>query len=106
MAIAALPLGMWLMFAARDARDRVWQSLAFLPGVLAGIAVWMALNVARFGDPFETGYFRDTTPGFGSPILEGLAGLLFSPGASLFLYSPVARPGRRRASFGSGGAID
>ena len=90
MAIAALPLGGWLMLAARDWRDRLRQTFAFLPGVLAGVAIWMALNVVRFGDVFESGYLRDTTPGFGSPVFEGLAGLLFSPGASLFLYSPVA----------------
>jgi hypothetical protein len=90
MAIAALPLGIWLLLAARDLRERIWQVLAFLPGVLAGVAAWMALNVLRFGNAAESGYLRDTTPGFGSPVFEGLAGLLVSPGTSLFLYSPAA----------------
>jgi hypothetical protein len=89
MAIAALPLGLWIVFAAGDVRARVKHTLAFLPGVVAGVGAWMALNVVRFGNPLETGYLRDTTPGFGSPVISGLAGLLFSPAASVFLYSPV-----------------
>ena len=31
----------------------------------------------------------DTTPGLGSSPLTGIAGLLFSPYASIFLYSPI-----------------
>jgi hypothetical protein len=51
--------------------------------------VWCGLNWWRFGHPFESGYFRDQTPGFGGSILWGGAGLLFSPYSSLILYSPI-----------------
>jgi hypothetical protein len=35
----------------------------------------------------RTGYEKE--PGFSTPLLEGLGGILFSPGKSLFLYAPV-----------------
>jgi hypothetical protein len=50
----------------------------------------MFYNVIRFGNPFDTGHLRDSVPGFGSSLFAGLGGLLLSPGASLFLYSPPA----------------
>jgi hypothetical protein len=63
---------------------------AFAPGVVAGVACWLFYNFTRFGNPFETGYLHDTTPGFGSPVVSGLLALIASPSASVFLYSPVA----------------
>ncbi len=89
-AIAALPIGLWLLFSANDRSTGVRQAAAFAPGVLAGVATWLAFNFYRFGNVFESGYLRDATPGFGGSPIHGLAGLLFSPSASLFLYSPVA----------------
>jgi hypothetical protein len=50
-------------------------------------------NAIRFGNPLDSGHLRDPVPGFGSPLVSGLVGLLFSPGASIFLYSPVAACG-------------
>ncbi len=90
MAIAALPIGMWLLFSAKDRRTGVGHLAAFAPGVLGGVTAWLAFNFYRFGNAFDSGYLRDATPEFGASVVRGLAGLLFSPGASLFLYSPVA----------------
>ena len=42
----------------------------------------------RFGNPLDAGYLRDPSPEFGSSILDGVLALLFSPSASIFLYSP------------------
>jgi hypothetical protein len=53
------------------------------------LAIWAGLNWWRFGHPLESGYLRDTTPGLGSSPLVGVSGLLFSPYASIFLYSPI-----------------
>jgi hypothetical protein len=36
----------------------------------------------------DAGYLRDPSPEFGSSILDGVLALLFSPSASIFLYSP------------------
>ena len=54
------------------------------------------MSVHRFGSVLDTGYGSNET--FTTPILTGLYGLLFSPGKSLFLYSPVL-------ILGAGGAL-
>lgn len=50
--------------------------------------MWLAYNAVQFGNPLDSGFLRDTVPGFGSPILTGVTGFLFSPSTSIFLYSP------------------
>lgn len=93
MILAALPIGAWLLIAGGAPSTR-WQRLrSFAPGVIAGVASWLAFNAWRFGNPFDSGLLRDPVPAIGSPIVSGLAGLLFSPSTSLFLYSPVALAG-------------
>jgi hypothetical protein len=72
-------------------RDRSWRPLAaFLLGTLPGVGLWGALNWWRFGNPLESGYFRDATPQFGSSLYTGAWGLLASGYAGLLLYCPVA----------------
>lgn len=66
------------------------QSAWWVAGAAPPSAVWLWYNHVRFGSAFDTGYLRDGTIGMGSSIAGGLWGLLFSPGASIFLYSPVA----------------
>ncbi|MHB9092844.1 MAG: ArnT family glycosyltransferase, partial [Chloroflexota bacterium] len=64
-----------------------WRALGFLvPVGIAGLA-FVYYNWARFGVPLQTGY--GTNEGFNVPIYEGLAGLLFSPGKSAFIYFPL-----------------
>lgn len=60
-----------------------WAALAAAPGVL----VFLAYNQARWGSPFDTGY-GETLGLMREHPLNGLWGLLFSPGKSLFLFSP------------------
>lgn len=91
MAVAAVPIACWVFLDGRARpSERLRRVAAFAPGVLAGVAAWMIFNAVRFGNPLDSGYLRDPIPGFGSPVGAGLAALLFSPSASLFLYSPVA----------------
>ena len=60
---------------------------AFLaPLVLTGL-VLAAYNLARTGQLFDLGYAADET--FSTPLWLGLSGFLFSPGKSLFLFSPI-----------------
>jgi hypothetical protein len=58
--------------------------------ILGGIAQ-IGYNYLRYHDTsnpfFRSGYERE--PGFSTPLLEGLWGLLFSPGKSILLYAPV-----------------
>ncbi|MCX6537585.1 MAG: glycosyltransferase family 39 protein [Acidobacteria bacterium] len=60
----------------------------WLAGLLPAIVVWGWYNNVRFGSPIETGYLRDDTLGMGGSLVEGLWGLLLSPGGSIILYSP------------------
>ncbi len=75
--------------------------LALVPG---GVLV-AGYNWIRFGNPFASGYGSEAQA-FTTPLMNGLSGLLLSPGKSLFLYAPatvLALPGllllwrRRRA---------
>ncbi|MCX6031088.1 MAG: hypothetical protein NT169_17545 [Chloroflexi bacterium] len=78
--LIALPI--WLYAVWRGGRKALPSAV---PVVLGG-ATLAVYNLARFGSPFDFGYAAE---GFGSSVLLGLYGVLFSPGRSLFLYSPV-----------------
>lgn len=52
-----------------------------------GLLVWAGLNNFRFGSLLYSGKGVNHPFPFGNPLI-GLAGLLFSPGKSIFLYSP------------------
>jgi len=72
----------------RNFGGRVWDGglgPLFL-GLLPGLAMILLHNYLRFGSPFNNGYDQEQ---FSTPLWQGLGGLLFSPGKSLFLYSPV-----------------
>jgi hypothetical protein len=94
MMIAAAPIAWWLAVSpAGSWPERVKRIAAFGVPLAAGIAIWLAFNAWRFGNPIDTGLLRDPVPAMGSSLAQGLPGLLFSPAASIFLYSPVAAAG-------------
>jgi hypothetical protein len=78
--IMALPI--WV-YAIRDRKPR-----DVLSGIcIAGSALVLAIyNYVRFGSVLNFGYGGE---GFTTPLPTGLAGLLFSPGHSLLIYSPI-----------------
>lgn len=67
-------------------RSALAAALAFGIPAAACLALLLWHNAARFGSPFDNGY---TGERFDTPLLSGLAGLLFSPGKSIFLYAPL-----------------
>lgn len=72
-----------------------WPIAAWVSGLLPGLALLLWYNLARFGTPIASGYASEGNL-FTTPLLEGLYGLLFSPGKSVFLYAPallLALPG-------------
>jgi hypothetical protein len=94
MAIAALPVAVWIFLDGEpSSRERIRRIGAFSPGLGLGIGAWLLYNAIRFGNPLETGYLHDATPGFGNSIATGLFALVASPAASVFLYSPFAIAG-------------
>lgn len=93
--IITLPLFGLLLLAYIGTRDEeqgirdkpLPPILAFtLPLVLTALLLG-SYNYARYGDVLETGYLPQQT--FSTPWLEGISGLLISPGRGLFLYAPV-----------------
>ncbi|MCO5177471.1 MAG: phospholipid carrier-dependent glycosyltransferase [Thermomicrobiales bacterium] len=67
-------------------RSVTTAALAFGVPALACLALLLWHNAARFGSPLNNGYAGER---FDTPLLSGLAGLLISPGKSLFLYAPL-----------------
>jgi hypothetical protein len=93
--IIALPLFGLLLLAYIVARDKgqgirdkpLSPIFAFvLPLALTALLLG-SYNYARYGDVFQTGYLPQEK--FSTPWLEGISGLLVSPGRGLFLHAPV-----------------
>ena len=63
----------------------------FALGPIAGLLVQGGYDYLRYAPLpnaiLRTGYEKEA--GFSTPLLEGLGGILFSPGKSIFLYAPV-----------------
>ena len=88
-----LGYGLWIawrqqkMVAAGGKRRSAALAAAFLlPLAAAGLSL-VAYNLVRTGNLLGMGYSANET--FSTPLWWGLAGLLVSPGKSLFLYSPL-----------------
>lgn len=80
---------------ARAESGRRLRALALIGAPIAlSLAALTALNVSRFGSPWETGYELSTGEGGGdridpARILPRLGGLLISPGAGLLWFAPA-----------------
>jgi hypothetical protein len=61
--------------------------LALAAPVAAAVALLLAYNAARFGSPWVSGYLPEER--FSGDWIQGIVGLLVSPGRGLFLYVPV-----------------
>jgi len=82
------------------------------------LAGHLLYDLARFGNPLETGYGAQATPAaYTTPLLVGLYGLLISSGKGVLWYAPAialalpgwnrlrrSEPSGRRAAFGIAGA--
>jgi hypothetical protein len=88
-----LVYGLWIvwrrqkMVAVGSKRRSVELAVAFLLPLAAGGLSLVAYNLDRTGNLFDMGYGANEI--FSTPLWRGLAGLLLSPGKSLFLYSPL-----------------
>ncbi len=80
--------GLWAARPERDPRTLARRALRVGLGALPPVALLLAYNQARFGDPLETGY-RGEVDEFITPFWEGLYGLLLSPARGLLIYFPL-----------------
>ncbi len=74
---------------AAAVRDSIRPLVGFALGLIPGVVVCLAYNVARGGSLHFTGYGGE---GFGYPLLRGLAVQFVSVGKGLFWYCPVVVP--------------
>ncbi|NJP05513.1 MAG: hypothetical protein HC837_07785 [Chloroflexaceae bacterium] len=91
MLLPAFLLYIWFVQAHGSAwwqltRPRLVAMLGWSLGLIPGFLIILANNWARFRTLYEQGY---DDQGFTGHIIEGLWGLLFSPGKSVFLYAPL-----------------
>jgi Dolichyl-phosphate-mannose-protein mannosyltransferase len=79
-------------------RHRRAHFVGFLAAAVPPALIVMAYNMRYFGSPFTTAFTGETGPSriwssgsylFSTPLSEGLAGVLASPGRGLFVYSPI-----------------
>ncbi|HEX5051799.1 MAG TPA: hypothetical protein VFZ65_08515 [Planctomycetota bacterium] len=86
-AMLVLVCGLAIALAAR--RRRRWADLAwFALGGLPFLALLLAVDTARFGNPFDTGYPEADT-WFNQPVWVGLTKLLFAAGRGIVWCSPL-----------------
>ena len=87
-----LPLGAYLIAVSwkHGARTVALRLLSWALPLTAALGAIGLYDWMRFGDIWETGYgLHGDTAAFSLNVLPGLAGLLFSPGKSVFLFSPA-----------------
>jgi hypothetical protein len=85
---STLPLVLFAFTAL--GRRRLARWIVPLAGVGLAAAGHVAYNVARFGNPFESGYGAQATPGaFSTPLPVGLYGLLLSSGKGVVWFAPA-----------------
>lgn len=90
LAPAVALLVLWIVVErVGSGRALAFATQVFAAALLAGAALFVATNLARFGSPFETGYGPLLASGtfFSYPWYQGLAGLLISPGKGLLWFA-------------------
>jgi len=84
-----VPVAFLAVLLGKDGpRARLRAFAAFTLPVAGGLALGLAVNLVRQGSLLETGY-GDEAGRFTTVLLDGLRGLLASPGRSVFLFAPV-----------------
>ncbi len=77
-----LGIPLWLLGVRKKNLRSLWTGVF----IALGFCALLAYNWLRFHSLLDFGYANEN---FSGSIVEGLVGLLFSPGRSLFFYSPI-----------------
>ena len=89
LVLATVPAGLWISVESRGRLQETFRkTVPVAIPVAAALLITLYYNHVRFGNPWDTGYLRDSTAIFG-PVWTGLLGFVASPGRSLFLFAPV-----------------
>ncbi len=98
-ALLALPaFAAYALFVALDASPRgdprrftyaVVRLVQWAVGVGFGVVLTLDYNLVRFGSLTDTGYRNLDDKPFHAPLLDGLTGLLVSPGKGVLWYCPL-----------------
>ncbi len=80
-----IPALVWLSGSSTSGRQRAGRWAVFALGTVPGLAIVLAHNALRFGDPLASGYAGE---GFTTPAWKGVAGLLVSPGKGIAWHAP------------------
>jgi hypothetical protein len=81
--LLAAPVGLYVLLQHRR------QLPAFLTSALPPILFHLAYHAWYFGDPLRAQYPLTDPAYWSTPLGQGLAGLLLSPGRGLLVYSPI-----------------
>lgn len=83
-----VPLLATAVLCTRDG-TRQWRSLvSFAAGGIPALVLLLAVNAARFGNPFDTGY-PEAASWFNQPLWIGLFKLLFAGGKGMLWFTPL-----------------
>lgn len=74
-------LALWFLLGEPGRRNIIKITVPVLPWI--AVVAWS--NYTRYHSIFDHGYANE---GFTTPVLIGLEGILFSPGKSIFVFSP------------------
>ncbi len=86
---AALMVAIGITLLLACWRQRRWRVLAaFTLGVLPGATLLLAVDYARFGDPFDTGYPK-VDDWLDQPLWLGATKMLFAAGRGIAWFSPL-----------------
>ncbi len=89
MALPVVAFAVYFLFFLRDRKGGPAAFAAAAAPLLAAAAGILLYNHARFGSFMQSGYgVEQTSSAYGTPLLVGLYGLLFSSGKGVFLFAP------------------
>lgn len=92
--LVIIPLFVYLLFILRNQNKKIKKFLSFVIPSIISYVLYITINFLRYGNSttaMSNSSPASMIPGEGAThfVLEGLLGLLFSPGVGLFIFVPI-----------------